>query len=869
MPFELREYQRRGLDVLDRFLTRAAAIGAKAAFEQTAGHGYREVGQLPGLPYVCLRVPTGGGKTIMAAHAVRSVAKSFLAQEHVVAVWLVPSNTIRDQTLARLRDLSDPYRQALDTSFGGRVTVMDINEALYVQRGVLETDTCVIVATLAAFRVEDTEGRRVYEQNDNLASHFSGLPGQLRHGLERTADGEPVPSLANVLRLHAPVIIMDEAHNARTPLSFDTLARLNPSCIVEFTATPVIRQNTTGGNEASNVLYHVSASELKAEHMIKLPVRLRTMAVWKEAVAAALAKQRELEAAANAERALTGEYLRPIVLFQAQSRAEGDARVTVDVLRAALEEDFNIPQNQVAEATGARRELEGVDLTAETCPIRFIITVQALREGWDCPSAYVLCSVADMSSATAVEQILGRVLRMPRASEKRDAALNCAYAFAVSQHFAVAATGLRDALIENGFEKIEANAFVEPEPAGGQILAPGLFTPITGVVSAAPDLSLLTPEQRAQTTFDSTTSTLAVVGDISDDFRRNLERALPPEDRHVVRQMYEGMHARVASAADKPTRFAVPQLAVRVAGHLDLFTGEHLTNVEWHLRGADAHISPEEFSIRANATGAGDIDISASGKIEVTFRDRVVEQLSLLQGEPGWTVPRLAVWLDRQFEHWEIPQEDSTLFIHRSLTALMEDRGLTLDQLALHKFRLAKALAAKIGRYRVEQLGRAFQQSLFGPSALPIEVSPDLALTFDASGAYEPNGYYDGAFQFPRHLFRLVGAMNTEELQCAMRIEQHPNTAVWVRNIEGRPASSFWLQTSTDRFYPDFVGRTKDGRTFAIEYKGSHLWSNADSQEKRAVGDLWAARSAGRCVFVMPNGPDWAVIDETLGSLRP
>src|SRR5690606_3910046 len=128
--------------------------------------------------------------------------------------------------------------------------------------------------------------------------------------------GRPIESLANVLRLRRPVIIMDEAHTARTRLAFDTLARFAPACILEFTATPETRHAPEAGHFASNVLAHVSAAELKAEDMVKLPLRLWTRPAWSDAVTDAIAKQRELELEAAREEQLSGERIRPIVLFQ-------------------------------------------------------------------------------------------------------------------------------------------------------------------------------------------------------------------------------------------------------------------------------------------------------------------------------------------------------------------------------------------------------------------------------------------------------------------------------------------------------------------------------------------------------------------------
>ena len=169
------------------------------------------------------------------------------------------------------------------------VSVLSIQEALYVTRPTLATGTTVIVSTMQAFRVDETEGRKVYEQSGALMDHFSGVDSALLDSLEKYEDGKPVQSLANLLRLHRPIVIVDEAHNARTTLSFETLARFNPSCIIEFTATPDTEDNP------SNVLHSVSAAELKADSMIKLPIRLETRPNWKELLGDAIILRKHLE----------------------------------------------------------------------------------------------------------------------------------------------------------------------------------------------------------------------------------------------------------------------------------------------------------------------------------------------------------------------------------------------------------------------------------------------------------------------------------------------------------------------------------------------------------------------------------------------
>src|SRR3546814_548238 len=99
-------------------------------------------------------------------------------------------------------------------------------------------------------------------------------------------------------------MVVDEAHNAVTGLSREMQARVNPSAIVEFTATPRFD---------SNILHSVTAQELKQEEMIKLPIILSENDSWQNAVNGAVAARASLAETAEADR----DYIRPIVLFQA------------------------------------------------------------------------------------------------------------------------------------------------------------------------------------------------------------------------------------------------------------------------------------------------------------------------------------------------------------------------------------------------------------------------------------------------------------------------------------------------------------------------------------------------------------------------
>ena len=189
-------------------------------------------------------------------------------------------------------------------------------------------------------------------------------------------------------------MIVDEAHNARTALTFDTLKRVHPAAIIELTATP-----NTSKNNGSNVLFHVSASELKAEEMIKLPIVLTEHQNWQDAIQDSVITRNKLAVDAQKDT----DYIRPIALFQAEAK---NGKVTVEVLKNYLVNDLKIDENKIAVATGNQRELDGINLFDQQCKIEYIITIEALKEGWDCSFAYVFCSVKQVSSSKDAEQVI-------------------------------------------------------------------------------------------------------------------------------------------------------------------------------------------------------------------------------------------------------------------------------------------------------------------------------------------------------------------------------------------------------------------------------------------------------------------------------
>lgn len=882
---ELKAYQRRALESLGKFLSRCAdgvaPAEAFAAVQKEMGAPPQEyrpnaAGLPPEMPYVCLRVPTGGGKTLIACHAAGSAIKDFLRAERGVVLWLVPSTAILDQTADALRDARHPYRRALEAACGA-VEVMTIDGALRLSRATTDGATVVIVSTIQSFKAEDPAGRRVYSQNGSFSEHLDFVPPALAAGLLPGGDGKPARSLVNVLRLRRPIVIVDEAHNARSDLSFAALADVRPSCVLEFTATPARKMHP------SNVLHQVSAAELKAADMAKLPVRVvvRDPSQREELLAEAVTLRHQLERLAAVEGQRTGEYIRPILLIQAE-------RVDAcEDIRKKVVAELGFKEAEVKISVGDQKELEGVNLSAPDCPVRVVITVQHLREGWDCPFAYVLCSLRATRSETAIEQIVGRVLRLPNAKAKTQPNLNCAYVFSISPSIGPVLEELRSALVSNGFTPAEAGRVIEPVPQGALPLSSQPFT--ASLSPAAIDEAAAAAQTIAlggKAKMDAQSGEVTIFVPLAEQEIADLASCAKTEEaKRSIRDLAASVKAadilsggtgvtRAPSPWEAGAPFSIPLLAVREQGGLLEFESTYLIEHPWRLSEKDASLPGYNPSLRPTGR-AGSLDIGARGDVTasqmgdqeaVDFVSTLHQQVLALGGDQEWTQERLVAWVDWKIRHDDILAGEAAAFIGNAIRGLLAG-GAKLDELARDRFRLRESVERRIQDHREAERASTFQQFLAAGSSLAVDESFSLDLR---TSIYEPGWLYEGEFQFKRHYFgscpgelpaRTGGGRLSEEFQCAQYIDGHPDVEFWVRNLP-RKDSSFRLLTPDGWFYPDFVCKLKDGRVLVVEYKGSYLWEGA--QRKRDVGAVWAARSGGKCLFVMPTDGNYSGIDAAI-----
>ena len=797
---------------------------------------YRNV--IAGVPNLCIKVPTGGGKTFIACNAVRPIFDALPATKTKAVVWLVPSDAILTQTAKALKDTSHPYRQKIDVDFGGRVEVYTKQELLNGQNfnpTAVTEQLSVMVLSYDSFRGRGKEVLKAYQENSNLAE-FAKVLGKPDSPIEK-ADETALFQIINQLN---PLVIVDESHHARSELSLEMLENFNPCFVLDLTATP---------KKESNIISYVDAVQLKNEHMVKLPVIVYNRDSQSEVLIDAIDLRNKLEEIASAEYTKTGKYIRPIALFQAQPKGKEDA-TTFEKLRDKLV-DAGIPAEQIAIRTADVNELKNTDLMSPTCPIRYIITVNALKEGWDCPFAYILASLANKTSQVYVEQILGRILRLPHTSQHTQSALNMSYVLTSSNNFnntvAHIVKGLNSAGFSDKDYRIGQSAKPQiPEQPAEQITLPdqqGCPEMETPLETAQDDFSGLDGksigaelERRRE---QAQTPEIAPKADIMLDAAAEVEKAytdaiqqtgndpvmdnLPWEVRDKVKSFQVNPQFR-----EDIETLQIPQFFLKV--EQSLFT-------DGSLELLDKEMLAEGFTLKGKAY---DIDFAAA--------DDEIREIDVREQDGGLPkVFKMESAEQRYFKEWfnNLPPESRVrqckdmMFKQLNKLNMVDAAELRayINRIVddMDKAQLAAMEKAPLGyaakiRDKIETLLEAHYREIFEKwlETERIVCMPSFRLPASIHPASNTDIY-------ARSLYTAEdGDMNKLEQKLIVELTALPNVRWWHRNI----AHQGFAINGFIKHYPDILIMTQSGKLICAETKGEHL-KNDDSREKIALGQAW------------------------------
>ena len=802
--------------------------------------------ELAGVPQVCFKVPTGGGKTFLAANSIKPIFDSMPHIHPKAVVWLVPSDAILTQTYRTLTDKNHDYRKKIDVDFGNKVEIYSKQQLLNGQNfnpTSVSDNLSVFVLSYDSFRTSKKDGRKAYQENGSLLPfvRFKQDSGSLLEDTDETA-------LIQVIRKLNPVVIVDESHHATSKLSKEMLQNFNPSFVLDLTATP---------KNGSNIISFVDARQLKAENMVKLPVIVYNRKSQEDVFVSAISLRRKLENEAVEEQKNGGRYIRPIVLFQAQPRTNDDS-TTYDKIKHTLI-DMGIPESEIAIKTADRDELKNIDLSSHDCSIRYIITVNALKEGWDCPFAYILATVANRTSSIDVEQILGRILRLPNTRKNKREVLNLSYVITSSNAFY--------ATLDKVVAGLNAAGFTSKDYRIDDYVEQDTEFPVEQAGNIQTELKL------DNDVTDDTNNVSDEIDSLNVDFVReqispfvnneNMESQSQSKVNDAVTDMLD--HAKTQNelywqdfekteeylpvppeVGNKMKHYKINQLYASEAGQLEIpqfmiETGRSLFSEHEHQVLTKENLYAGFSLLDKDTVIDFDSIDSEIARIDIDDSDALPKAWKL----QGFDSQNVKQWFDEQpsdrkmrlckdmiikklSKNNAINDRDLEVYVDRIIQNLTEDQLTDMEQTpGIYVLKINKKVNSLLNEYAKKMFYEWVEQDKIScqPSyKLPREISPTNTIA-----------------SIPKSLYNEEEKFDTEyERKVVMELSSLNNIKWWHRNMARK---GFAINGAVNA-YPDLMVRTESGKLLLIETKGDQL-ENSESREKAEIGAKWV-EMAGR-----------------------
>lgn len=765
------------------------------------------------VPNVTIKVPTAGGKTFIACNALRTIFDNMPEELTKVVTWFVPSDTILKQTYLNLSNPSHPYRQKIDSLFNSRVNVISKESALMgkgMSMNDLRENLTILVLSVDSFATNTGNDRKSYRENENL----SEIIKQYYQSISKVKGADEY-SLMNLIYHLCPVAIIDESHNFESNLRMDMLNSLHPRFILDLTATP---------RDKSNVISFVNAARLKKANMVKLPVIVYNLNSATEVLFSAVKLRENLEKKAVEEEKKGGKYIRPIVLLQAQPKSKDDS-ITFEQIKKKLL-SWSIPENQIKIKTANVDEIKNINLMDRDCPVRFIITVNALKEGWDCPFAYILASLANKTSRIDVEQILGRILRQPYTKQHQTRLLNLSYVLTSSSYFLETVDNIVDGLNKAGFGKRDYRVASEKQMAAAiaRPTEPSLFD------EQADDLIL----ENETVSFDDPVNQ-STISDAVKDIEENAEAEgekyeAAINENNDTSNIPDMNTSTISDCFASAKELVLPQFVMPVKYDNTFFQEdkEVLVTKEALSEGFDLDKQSRDISFVWTDIKGVQIDVDGSDSTpkhkelsadEINYFNQQISSLA-----PEHQKTQIAKYIAKQIRYDYIADNQITDYL---LSIFKNYSDIHISDIIAHK-----EMAVEIVKDRLEEFLFEYRKERFNQrrkmqriQCVPKYVFPIFMPVVKES--HMAKGLYE----------REDGKINTFEYTVINKVANLPNVEWWHRNPTGK--NGFCINGYINH-YPDFIVKMNNGTIVIIETKGDDR-DNSDSKNKLDLGLKWEA----------------------------
>jgi type III restriction enzyme len=600
--------------------------------------------------------------------------------------------------------------------------------------------------------------------------------------------------------------------------------------------------------------------------MVKLPVVVYNHHDKEDVINAALRLRKRLETLALAAHRKNGApMIRPIVLFQAQPRNADEVAdpMTYRKLKQQLR-GLGIPEEHIKIKTGDLDELGRIDLLAPNCEVRYIITVNALKEGWDCSYAYILASLANRSSPVEVEQLVGRVLRQPRATHHPVALLNLSYVLTASAQFDRTLKHIVAGLNEAGFSKDDYRAIEAPNAQDIVTLDPGTQTTLAlDPVAFDPvelDVSRLRPAPALPTEAAilaaeaelTPTGTLAQPPEVS-TITHEIDSSLDAADVNAAAIEAAALtaFATAAASAHAATTEVVKQVKTYAMRKEVALLGQNL-RLPYFVRPAQGMFAEPELLERGDLLAGFDL---TKKRIDLRFDSMPTDmwQIDVEQQENGYA-PRLQKPNERLRQELIAVFESSSpagqrRAVVKELTKLLSLRQNTVSDGKLKTYlekvfadaspamlREAKERAddyAQVIRRFINQEQTAHALDEFEAQLISSDLVAGLPYSLPSRRTV-----VRPANPLAQSLYEQEEDGNTLEADMMSILASAENIAFWTRNPALIKSGGFRLNGPVLNHFPDFITQTRKGKVLLIETKGDDR-DNSDSAAKIRLGKAW------------------------------
>jgi type III restriction enzyme len=615
--------------------------------------------------------------------------------------------------------------------------------------------------------------------------------------------------------------------------------------------------------------------------MVKLPVFVKNHTDKADLLVNAIGLQQQLERRAKAsEKAKEAPYLRPIVLLQAQTKGSNNDATFQQIKKNLI--DLGIPENQIAIKTAEIDELKKwPNLQSKECPIRYIITINALKEGWDAPFAYILASMANRSSSVEVEQILGRVLRLPGAKRHPQEALNCSYVFTASASFSNTLQNIVEGLNQAGFSENDyrlaetkpALAFPAPKPvhfATPEAEEQAVTEKIAAYAQAFQSVINEDLESTAQEPTESIANpTFPIFSEVDqilqaasaqefDLFSKVQKQAaagiapLSEEERKMKKtyKINDQYADEVAEISLPQFFFSDPNISLsgvlqlanmreRMLNTVDLLGGGGDDTKKFKLGRADANIDFESAKlemVQIDIQKTANNDYTPVYK-EFSKREALAFQAYINEAAPDRQNKLIAAQLTQALKQLNVPSStDVKNYVLRVVESLSPNQ---LEFVKLNPELATKAIKEKIENLKVEHMEKAFFQ-MIETEKIYTKPSFNFQIQIPLTMVAEP---------LPRYsLYSKEGSINGLEREFVDKVSALDNVLCWHRNLQ--VGTGFHINGCYLNHYPDFIVITKRKNVFVVETKGDHL-KNEETIRKIKIGNKWAELAGQQFKYFM------------------